>query len=195
MKKILPLIFISIFLIIGSVLEFIGFTLPYTGFVLFAFYLSLSILLWTNTRSFFPITLFTLLLEAVGLYTSFPFGHYVYGNLVAVPSLMNVPLFIPLAWYVLICAATQLFPKWYLAGLFIIFLDIILEHFATATGLWSWPGHLGPLTAPIQNYLAWGIVASIGYFIVPKNSSLRFLSKSILMLLISYMVLVSLILM
>ncbi len=185
---------IAIFLAIGTVLEFLSISLGfYTGLLLFIFYLVLTSILWTNTSSFLIITAFTLLLEAIGLAASIPFGHYLYGESVSSPALFGVPLFIPLAWYILIASATQIASKWYYASLLIIFIDIILEIFAVASGLWTWPGHSGILTAPLQNYLTWGIVAAGGYFVIKKDKKLKPHSVIILSTLISYMVIVILI--
>lgn len=185
---------IVIFLAIGAVLEFLSVSLgTYTGLVLFIFYLFIASLLWTNPFAFLSVSIFTLLLEALGLYAGIPFGHYQYGPSLGAPSILGVPLFIPLAWFILISAASQITSKWYLSALLIVFIDIILEIFAVATGLWTWPGHTGPLTAPIQNYLTWGIVASIGYFFIPKNDKLKSASYSIIILLLTYMILVSVI--
>lgn len=185
---------ITIFLGIGAALEFLSISLgSYTGLLLFIFYLVLTSLLWTNTSSFLIITAFTLFLEAIGLAASIPFGHYLYGESVSSPALFDVPLFIPLAWYTLLVSASQITPKWYYASLLIIFIDIILEIFAVASGLWTWPGHTGILTAPLQNYLTWGAVAAGGYFIIPKNNKLKPVSRAIITALISYMIIVILI--
>jgi len=182
---------IMTFLTVGLILEYHAITLgKYTGITLTILYLYITKLLWIGRWPFMWITLGTLILEIIGLHSGFPFGKYQYGQTVAEPAIFNVPIFIPLAWFILINATKQITAKWYYAVLTIIGIDIILENFATTTGLWTWQNHTGPLTAPIQNYITWGITTAIGYFIIPKNNTHKQTSQKIITMLLAYMLIV-----
>ncbi len=99
-----------------------------------------------------------LLVEAVGVATGFPFGHYSYTGALG-PTLFGVPLVIPLAWTWMAwpawIAATHLTRRpWArvlvaVAGL--ATWDLFLDPQMVAAGYWQW----STVDVPGQNYLAW----------------------------------------
>lgn len=182
---------LSIFLAVGVLLEIVSVPLGVaTGVLLALLFSYLSYLLWTTKRAFVAIVVITLVIEAIGHATGVPFGAYYYTESVALGALFGVPLFIPLAWYVLLSAARQISSSWWHTVVLIITIDVVLELFATAAGLWLWAEHSGPYTAPIANYISWGILAWIGYYLIPKRDQLHNSSVWILGLLVSYMTIV-----
>lgn len=121
---------------------------------------------------YLAITLaFGWLIERVGLTTSFPFGHYEYTDSLG-PSILGVPLVIPLAWsmmaYPCLLAAQRLSTTRVgvslIGGLVLAAWDLFLDPQMVGQGYWVWtqigwelPGIDG---IPLQNFLGW-FLASI----------------------------------
>jgi uncharacterized membrane protein len=120
-------------------------------------------------RQFAFLTLLLYGLESVGIRTGLPFGAYQYTDVLA-PSLLGVPVVIPLAWY------TTIITSWRLAGtllagrrssrtrlavtaaLFTVALDLVLEPMAAwVSGYWRWSG----LSIPPQNTLSWFVFSAL----------------------------------
>ena len=115
---------------------------------------------------------FTFTVEALGVATGAIFGEYAYGPTMWVQWL-GVPLVIALNWCMLTLAANDVTDR--LAGLLAIrkeglmyavlaallsaillaLYDIAIEPVAIALDYWQW----GRGEIPLQNYLAWGLVA------------------------------------
>lgn len=104
--------------------------------------------------------------EAAGVATGFPFGHYDYSGELG-PKLLGVPLVIPLAW------TWMAWPAWLaatracrrpatrvaVAGLGLAAWDVFLDPQMVAEGYWRWqdpaPALPGVPGVPIGNYLGW----------------------------------------
>jgi putative membrane protein len=104
--------------------------------------------------------------EAIGVATGFPFGHYDYSGQLG-PKLLGVPLIIPLAW------TWMAWPAWLAAlrltsrraGRIVIAAaglaawDLFLDPQMVAEGYWTWrsphPALPGVPGVPIGNYLGW----------------------------------------
>ncbi|MEM9835902.1 MAG: carotenoid biosynthesis protein [Bacteroidota bacterium] len=105
---------------------------------------------------------FTFFTEAAGVATGAIFGEYHYGATMRWQWL-GVPFVIALNWAVLTLAANDLSLKltrspWLaaaLAGIFLALYDVAIEPIAIALDYWQWAAP----TVPIQNYLAWALVA------------------------------------
>ena len=109
--------------------------------------------------------------EALGVATGFPFGGYAYGDALG-PTLLGVPLVIPLAWTWMawpawIAAgrlASRRWPRVLLAGVALAAWDLFLDPQMVAEGYWRWdplaaPALPGVPGIPLTNYLGWLIVA------------------------------------
>lgn len=99
--------------------------------------------------------------ELLGSRTGFPFGVYSYAGAPA-PTVLSVPLIVPLGWFALTLAATLLAGgRAWLAGLLLVAWDVGLEPLMTAQGYWRWSDP-APLWAgaPLQNFLGWWAVGT-----------------------------------
>ena len=104
--------------------------------------------------------------EAIGVATGFPFGHYDYSGQLG-PKLLGVPLIIPLAW------TWMAWPAWLaalrltghrlgrigLAAAGLAAWDLFLDPQMVGEGYWTWrsptPALPGVPGVPIGNYLGW----------------------------------------
>jgi uncharacterized membrane protein len=104
--------------------------------------------------------------EAIGVATGFPFGHYDYSGQLG-PKLLGVPLIIPLAWTWMAWPAwlaalrltSRKFGQIALAGAGLAAWDLFLDPQMVAEGYWTWrsptPALPGVPGVPIGNYLGW----------------------------------------
>ena len=116
---------------------------------------------------------FTFATEAVGVATGAVFGEYAYGATMWVQWL-GVPFAIALNWCVLTLACNDLSirllgpagEKQFLlksvllalaSSVLIALYDVVIEPVAIALDYWTWAA----VEIPLQNYLAWGVVAFI----------------------------------
>ena len=107
---------------------------------------------------------FTMLSEISGVHTGFPFGKYLYGEVLG-PKIFGVPWIIGLNWTVLILGTYSLtervkLPQFYallVPASLMILLDLVMEPVATRLSYWSWIG--GKI--PYSNYLSWFIISLI----------------------------------
>jgi putative membrane protein len=115
------------------------------------------------------------LVEVVGIKTGLIFGTYAYGEGLGIKWL-DVPLMIGVNWGVLVFGTAALvqhfkLARWLkaaLAATLMVSYDVLLEPVAVRFDFWSWAGG----TIPIQNYLAWWIIAFgmlLGAFYLVKN--------------------------
>ena len=120
-----------------------------------------------NTRAYLSLFLVFACgfgIEWIGVNTGFPFGQYEYGTVLG-PKVGNTPLLIGVNWSMLVLSVVfigRLFSKNILAiaiigGLLMTGLDILIEPVAIKTGMWHWFG----MQPPIQNYIAWFVIAAI----------------------------------
>ncbi|MBB5236206.1 carotenoid biosynthesis protein [Deinococcus budaensis] len=99
--------------------------------------------------------------ELLGSRTGFPFGSYSYETSPP-PTLLTVPLIVPLGWFALTLAATRLAGgRAWLAGLLMVAWDVGLEPLMTAQRYWLWSDP-APLWAgaPLQNFVGWWVVGT-----------------------------------
>ncbi|MEF2276934.1 carotenoid biosynthesis protein [Deinococcus sp. YIM 134068] len=99
--------------------------------------------------------------ELLGSRTGFPFGVYSYAGAPA-PTLLTVPLIVPLGWFAFPLAALLLAGgRAWLAGLLVLAWDVGLEPLMTTEGYWRWsdpaPVWAG---APVQNFVGWWAVGT-----------------------------------
>lgn len=99
--------------------------------------------------------------ELLGSRTGFPFGVYSYET-APPPTLLTVPLIVPLGWFALTLAATRLAGgRAWLAGVLMVAWDVGLEPLMTAERYWLWSDP-APLWAgaPLQNFVGWWVVGT-----------------------------------
>ncbi len=108
-----------------------------------------------------------ILVEVLGVATGMIFGEYYYGATLGW-KVADVPLTIGLNWLMLVLAtgsiATALVSsKWLrvvLGASLMTGLDFLIEPIAIQLDFWHWPGGV----IPIQNYLAWWVIAAFLHF-------------------------------
>ncbi|WP_309569923.1 carotenoid biosynthesis protein [Deinococcus sp.] len=116
--------------------------------------------------------------EVVGSRTGIPFGDYSYAGAPA-PTLLGVPLIVPLGWFALTLTATCLSGgRPWLAGLLMMLWDVGLEPLMTAQGYWTWHDLLGLWAgAPVENFVGWwGVGAFLAWLftgLAPRLFGLR----------------------
>ncbi|MFB9991761.1 carotenoid biosynthesis protein [Deinococcus oregonensis] len=99
--------------------------------------------------------------EVLGSRSGVPFGQYSYSGAPA-PTLLTVPLIVPLGWFAFTLAGTLLAGgRAWLAGVLLALWDVGLEPLMTAQRYWIWndPASLWA-GAPIQNFLGWWAVGT-----------------------------------
>jgi putative membrane protein len=108
--------------------------------------------------------IFTFTMEAIGVSSGVIFGEYYYGTTLGT-KLFRVPLVIGFNWVIVVLGAIAIAKKIspknissaLLAALFTVGFDIPLEIVAVNLNYWQWtPGFV-----PIQNYIAWFVVAFV----------------------------------
>jgi putative membrane protein len=111
--------------------------------------------------------LLTFFIEVLGVETGLVFGDYNYGSTLG-PEVFDVPVVIGFNW-VLVVVGAVILSNWFFkniyiasfaAGLISMVFDIFLEPVAIELDYWTWTG--GDI--PIQNYIAWFIIAAIFSF-------------------------------
>lgn len=119
----------------------------------------------SNFISWIIITyLFTFLVEVIGVKTGFVFGEYIYGKSLGL-KLFDVPLIIGLNWSLVILGSLA-FVKTFSNNIFItslltsviaLIFDFVMEPVAIKYDYWTWKDNI----IPLQNYLAWFVLAYI----------------------------------
>lgn len=193
------------FLISFYLVGLAGFVLPYTQdfFKLltpYAILLNIAIMAYFHPRPYSYKVLLTYLLiyclgfgiEVVGVQTGIIFGAYAYGSGLG-PKLWATPLLIGLNWLMLTYASTCLlnkyaFTNWQkiLAGAALMLLyDLILEQLAPHLDMWQF--EQSPV--PLQNYLAWFVVALVMHLLISKFRHNNPLAASIFLLQTAFFIL------
>lgn len=101
------------------------------------------------------------LTEWLGSRSGWPFGLYSYDGAPA-PTLLGVPLVVPLGWFAMPLVTTLLAGgRPWLAGLLLVAWDVGLEALMTTQGYWTWRDPR-PLWsgAPLLNFAGWWLVGS-----------------------------------
>jgi putative membrane protein len=101
---------------------------------------------------------FGLLMEIIGVNSGLIFGSYTYGSALG-PKIFEAPIVIGLNWGVVVAGAIQLSQiissrkifTIFVAPLFAVSFDILLEIMAGKLDYWHWENDI----VPFQNYLAW----------------------------------------
>lgn len=91
-------------------------------------------------------------------------GNYYYSDSFRL-FLFETPLFIILLWSVIIYSSYHIIKRlvsgpaiYFLAPVYVLMLDIVLDQIATGLGLWTWVGfehYIGLYSVPAANYIGW----------------------------------------
>ena len=141
--------------------------------------LMLGIVLWNNTSwnkqfiIFSTLTLFfSFIVEMIGTNTGLIFGEYSYGKTLGL-KLWNTPLLIAVNWYVLVLGVGSVLSYLHLKSNLVVaaigasiltLLDALIEPIAIKFDYWQW----NMIEVPVQNYLAWWVLAFIFILIFRK---------------------------
>ncbi len=124
--------------------------------------------------------------EALGVKTGYPFGHYTYTSALQ-PQLFGVPLLIPFAWFMMIVPAwgmTEILlggvevrlGRYYwlvyagLAGLAMTAWDLYLDPQMVSQNLWQWDVVGGYFGIPWLNFFGWWLTAFVlTLFVRPRD--------------------------
>ncbi len=119
--------------------------------------------------------LITFTIEVIGVKSKVVFGDYYYSKVLGV-TLLDVPLIIGVNWVIVVLGATSLAGKVFknkifaviASGIIATLFDFLLEPVAIKLEYWNWFNN----TIPLQNYLAWFIIASTisAFFLFAKVS-------------------------
>lgn len=182
--KHLPPIYAALFLIFFYLVGIVGFLLPathslFSSLTPFALLLSAGFLIWFhkpgfNAKTFYIFSLIFVIsffAEMAGVKTGLLFGDYTYGNGLGV-KIMGTPLIIGLNWLMLVYCTKVIsdrlspnrFIRLFSAPLMMVGYDLILEQAAPGLDMWYWAEG----TVPIQNYLAWFLLAFLFHLLLRK---------------------------
>ncbi len=141
--------------------------------------LMLGIVLWNNTswnKQFIIfstlILFFSFIAEMIGTNTGLIFGEYSYGKTLGL-KLWNTPLLIAVNWYVLVLGVGSVLSYLHLKSNLVVaaigasiltLLDALIEPIAIKFDYWQW----NMIEVPVQNYLAWWVLAFIFILIFRK---------------------------
>lgn len=154
----------------------------YTTPIVFLLFLILLIDSLKSLKTFLIIWILTIFIEIIGVKTGFPFGVYQYNPNHIQVGILGVPIFIGMAWFVITASIYQITKNPLYMTIGVVLVDLLLEVFAIANDLWQWQNPTF-LTAPYQNYLAWGVIGYIAFFILKgTNFSLKYSLLSLLAL-------------
>lgn len=142
-----------------------GLNLVIMFIALIAFYPMDSIKKWIL---FFTFGMLGILVEYLGVTFGLFFGDYAYGSNFG-PKILGVPLLIGVNWAMLtfICGSVanklsdNVFLKSLLGTFMMLFLDLFMEKVAPIFDFWEFTGGY----APIDNYIAWGVISFIFHLI------------------------------
>ena len=151
----------------GAARDAVTWTIVLLGAALSVVHAALSRGAATGAGVFGVVVGTALAVEAVGLATGFPYGGYRYAGSLG-PTLLGVPLLVPLAWLMMA------WPSWLLAGRLVpsggkvrvpvaaaVFAawDVVLDPQLVQAGYWTWthprPGLPGIPTVPLTNLAGW----------------------------------------
>lgn len=163
--------FFIIFYIVGIVGMALPFTLSlFTALTPFALLLSAGYLVYFHPNKkdiktnliFLSIFLLGYFVEVIGVKTGLIFGGYAYGKGLGL-KILDTPILIGINWLFLVYTTACIVDKtkWHnsikiiVASMMMLVYDLILEQLAPKMDMWSWTDNI----VPIQNYLAWFIIA------------------------------------
>lgn len=115
------------------------------------------------------LSLFAYLIEFLGLVSGFPYGQFLYSDLMGLKVFGLLPVLLPFAYVPLVLGAVALASRWskkvlgrvILATGLLVFFDLVLDPGAVAIGLWSFSAGGWYYAVPVSNFLGWLVSASV----------------------------------
>jgi uncharacterized membrane protein len=114
----------------------------------------------------------TLLIEALSVYSGFPFGEYAYTSMLGLP-ILGVPFTIAIAWVGFIVNSVMISTqknKWLRAletGAWVVLIDLILDPVALAWDFWQWNKGGFYYGIPATNFITWFVLAALLSLLLP----------------------------
>ncbi|MBL6962780.1 MAG: carotenoid biosynthesis protein [Bacteroidetes bacterium] len=111
-------------------------------------------------------------IEILGVKHGFIFGHYMYGNNLGI-KIWETPVLIGMSWLILTYTTASLFEnvnihlgfKTFFAAAIMLIYDMFLEQLAPTLDMWHWKDEI----IPLQNFIAWFIIAFIFQLFIKIN--------------------------
>lgn len=113
--------------------------------------------------------------ECAGVNSGLLFGNYTYGTVLGT-KVLATPLMIGVNWLILLYAVSAMFERWglwqqaALGALAMTLLDVLIEPVAIKLDFWQWENSI----VPLQNYLAWFIIAFVLLLLMNRDKIHRF---------------------
>jgi uncharacterized membrane protein len=113
-------------------------------------------------------------IEWLGASTGFPFGEYLYTNVLGV-SLFGVPVIMSAAWTAVIINAVLLYSPlnrikralW--VGFWAMAFDLVMDPVAVKLNFWQWAGEHPYYTVPLSNFIAWFVISALFSLLLPAK--------------------------
>lgn len=140
-----------------------------------------------DIKIFIEVVAITMIIEIIGSKTGIPFGKYDYSDIYGQIGILGVPIFIGIAWYIILTGISFITKNRWLTAIVIIFFDVLLEVFAVKSGLWTWDdSNFSLFGVPIINYITWGVIAFLLYPLVIKQKVNRIFATALITVLLGY---------
>lgn len=116
------------------------------------------------------ISVYATAIEATSVLTGFPYGFFVYSDVLGSKLAGVVPWAVSFGWVPLVIAAgilssrvTQnIWLRWLLGMVVLVTSDLVLDPGAVALGFWTWVPAGIYYTVPVVNYFGWTLSAMVG---------------------------------
>lgn len=124
------------------------------------------------------IGVLTYSLEVIAVKTGFPFGSYHYESTLGL-LVLGVPLSIAAAWIgviinaMLFASSRSKFKRALETGVWVVFLDLILDPVAFARHFWTWTEPAAYFGVPFMNFAGWLVIAGLMTFLFPLKRMTR----------------------
>ncbi|MFN4299227.1 MAG: carotenoid biosynthesis protein [Thermaurantimonas sp.] len=136
-----------------------------SAFVIFKSYRGQTLYVFALASAIYLLGFF---IEAIGVNTGFPFGEYVYGNVLG-PKVWDTPIIIGINWFIMfsgILYAIELIRlpiliKALAGATLMTASDYLIEPVAISLEFWTWDKGL----PPVENYMGWFVV-SFGMYLL-----------------------------
>ena len=133
--------------------------------LLYFFHSYANLNLKTASKFFIIAATISFIWEFIGVTTGIPFGQYSYTTSLS-PSLLSVPLFIPLLWCALGYFCMEASDYYIMASALMVSLDLSFDPvFSTSLHLWTWQSQGEYFGVPLSNFFGW-FLASLTFFAI-----------------------------
>src|SRR5207237_1122320 len=132
--------------------------------LLYFFHSYANLNLKTAFKFFIIAATISFIWEFIGVTTGIPFGQYSYTTSLS-PSLLSVPLFIPLLWCALGYFCMEASDYYIMASALMVSLDLSFDPvFSTSLHLWTWQSQGEYFGVPLSNFSGW-FLASLTFLL------------------------------